>query len=139
MTRAADSDTLTEGIRVQASAWLVPDAAEDDFHVYAYRITMHNEGTKAARLLDRHWVVLDAENGRKDVRGPGVVGAFPRLDPGESFTYVSSCPLRTPWGSMEGSFGFERDDKSRFAVAVERFFLAPSSDTLEAAASWDDD
>ena len=104
--------------------------------MYAYRISMTNEGTERARLRSRHWVILDSENRREDVRGPGVVGEYPDLAPGESYSYVSYCPLPTTWGTMEGSYTFEREDGTRFPVGVGRFFLVPSAPplTVETAA-----
>ena len=125
--RSAHSDTLTQGIRIQARAEWVEEQSDPDRGqwLYAYRIVMSNEGSTPARLRSRHWIILDANNQREDVRGPGVVGKTPRLAPGENFAYASSCPLRTPWGTMEGSYTFERDDGSSFEVAVGRFFLVP--------------
>jgi ApaG protein len=91
--------------------------------VFAYKIVLVNEGDAPARLLSRHWVILDADGHREDVEGPGVVGETPRLDPGERFEYMSGCPLPTPWGTMEGSYLFERDDGQTFRVKIGRFFL----------------
>lgn len=125
--RPGSSDTVTEGIRVQAQAQFV-ESESDPEHLrwfYAYRIVIRNEGSAPARLRSRHWIILDSDNRREDVRGPGVVGKTPRLAPGEQFEYVSSCPLRTAWGTMEGSYTFERDDGTSFDAAIGRFFLAP--------------
>jgi len=106
--RAAGSDTTTEGIRVQA-------------------IVITNEGTRRAKLKSRHWIILDADNQREDVRGPGVVGKTPDLAPRERFEYMSQCPLRTPWGTMEGSYVFERENGEQFEAVIGRFFLVPSA------------
>jgi ApaG protein len=129
VTKQANSDTLTEGIRVQAAAQYVSkesDPGQRRF-VYVYRITLKNEGTRRAKLRSRHWIILDADNQREDVRGPGVVGEYPDLAPGESYEYKSRCPLRTKWGTMEGSYTFEREDGSTFLVEIGRFFLVPSA------------
>lgn len=125
--RSSGSDTVTEGIRIQASAQLLEEESDADaLHWrYSYRIVMTNEGPSAARLLSRHWIILDANNQRDEVRGAGVVGQTPRLAPGERHEYMSSCPLRTPWGTMEGSYLFQRDDGTKFEVAIGRFFLVP--------------
>lgn len=125
MAQSADSDSLTDGIRVQASAQYLPDESnpEEDYYVYAYRIVISNEGEQAAKLLSRHWIILDADNNRQDVRGPGVVGQMPYLEPGQNFEYVSGCPLNTAWGTMEGSYLMERDDGEQFEARVGRFFL----------------
>ena len=132
------SECLTHGIRIRAAAQYLPRESDPEAprHVYAYRISMTNEGTERARLRSRHWVILDSENRREDVRGPGVVGEYPDLATGESYSYVSYCPLPTTWGTMEGSYTFEREDGTRFPVGVGRFFLVPSAPplTVETAA-----
>jgi ApaG protein len=122
------SDCLTEGIRVRVGARLMPAQTDPSVSrwLYAYRVTIANEGDRPARLLTRHWIIRDADNSQREVRGPGVVGKHPSLEPGESFSYVSSCPLETEWGTMEGWFHFERPDGEGFAARVGRFFLAPN-------------
>lgn len=126
MAQSPDSDTTTEGIRVHATAEFLPgeSSTDHDHYVFAYHITITNEGEQPARLLRRHWVILDAVNGRQEVEGPGVVGETPRLETGESFSYSSACPLSTTWGTMEGSYSMERDDGSSFEALVGRFFLS---------------
>jgi len=129
MTRAAGSETSTAGICVRAEARYLPDQSDPEQRqfVYAYTIRIKNEGSERAKLLTRHWIILDADNNRQDVRGPGVVGKHPDLAPGEEFRYDSGCPLRTRWGTMEGSYTFERPGGEKFEVAVGRFFLVPPS------------
>lgn len=126
-TRQPGSDSVTDGIRVQAHPqWIEAQSDPDNGRwLYAYRIVITNEGPTPARLRSRHWIILNADNHREDVRGPGVVGQTPRLGKGERFEYTSTCPLRTAWGTMEGSYTFERDDGSTFEAAVGRFFLVP--------------
>ena len=132
----ASSDTTTDGIRVEASAHYIPKDSNPDGrqYVYGYRITITNVGTRRARLRSRHWVILDADNNSQEVRGQGVVGQFPDLAPGQRFEYTSGCPLPTKWGTMEGSYTFEREDGSLFQAAVGRFFLAPNTPRVAAAA-----
>jgi ApaG protein len=96
-------------------------------YIFAYRITITNEGTETARLLSRHWVIIDADNHREEVRGEGVVGKQPEIPPGEKFEYTSGCPLRTSWGTMEGTYQMERADKRKFRAQIGRFFLVPST------------
>lgn len=129
MKRTHSSDTVTHDVRVQAAAQYLPGESDPDEkrYVYAYRIVITNEGQRRARLRSRHWIILDSNNDRQDVRGPGVVGKTPDLAPGERFEYMSSCPLPTTWGTMEGSYSFEREDGSPFEVAIGRFFLVPSA------------
>ncbi len=129
MANNASSDTVTAGIRVHAAGQYLPEDSDPDQRhwLYVYRIRITNEGTERARLRSRHWIILDANNERRDVRGPGVVGRTPDLAPGESFEYFSSCPLGTPWGTMEGAYTFERAGGAEFQVAIGRFFLVPSA------------
>lgn len=126
--QSGHSDVTTEGIRVRVGARLVPSQSEPEEGrwFYAYHVAIENGGERAAKLLSRHWIIRDAENEQREVRGPGVVGKQPRLDPGQSFAYVSGCPLATEWGTMEGWFHFERDDGETFAAKIGRFFLAPT-------------
>jgi ApaG protein len=132
MSSTPHSELVTEGIRIRADAQFLPQESDPEAgrHVYAYRITMSNEGERPARLLSRHWIILDSENRREDVRGPGVVGEYPKLQPGESYSYTSYCPLGTAWGTMEGSYTFEREDGTRFQASIGRFFLVPTSPPL---------
>ncbi len=121
MSKSQSSNTVTEGIRVQAAAQYRPDQSDADVPVYlfSYRIMITNEGDRSVRLLSRHWVIRDSENDRKDVEGRGVVGEFPHLAPGESFEYESSCPLPTSWGTMEGSYTFTIIDPLKAVVMAE--------------------
>jgi ApaG protein len=122
------SDTLTQGIRVQVAAQYVPAQSDPERRhwVYGYRVVISNEGPQRARLLSRHWIIRDANNETQEVRGPGVVGENPDLGPGESFAYMSGCPLPTSWGTMEGSYRMVRPDGAEFDAAIGRFFLAPN-------------
>ena len=137
MTRPANSDTATEGIRVQAAAQYMPGDSnpEQRQYIYAYKIRITNEGTRRAKLRSRHWIILDADNQREDVRGPGVVGKQPDLGPGESFEYMSGCPLRTKWGTMEGTYTMEREDGSTFDAVIGRFFLVPTAPKIASLSS----
>lgn len=133
MSDTPHSSTITAGIRIHAAAQYLPQESEPDNrrYVYAYKITMTNEDTATARLVSRHWTIVDSEGRREEVRGRGVVGEYPKLAAGESYSYVSYCPLATSWGTMEGNYTFERDDGSRFQVAIGRFFLVPSAPELQ--------
>jgi ApaG protein len=137
VTRPANSDTATEGIRVQAAAQYMPGDSnpEQRQYIYAYKIRITNEGTRRAKLRSRHWIILDADNQREDVRGPGVVGKQPDLGPGESFEYMSGCPLRTKWGTMEGTYTMEREDGSTFDAVIGRFFLVPTAPKIASLSS----
>ena len=119
------SEATTQGIRVGAVAFYLPQESDPDERRYAfgYRIVIVNDGDQPAQLLRRHWIIIDGDGHREEVRGPGVVGETPRLKPGEAFKYQSFCPLPTPWGTMEGSYTFQRDDGTTFEATVARFYL----------------
>lgn len=120
---AADSD---HGVQVSVIPWF--DAEQSDPQarqfVFRYRITIANRGRLWAKLISRHWIIVDADARRHVVRGEGVVGRQPELHPGQSFEYTSFCPLSTRWGTMEGSFLLRREDDQLFEVDIPRFYLA---------------
>lgn len=97
---------------------------EQNRYVFAYTITLHNSGGVPAKLLERHWLITHADGRVEEVRGPGVVGAQPRLLPGESYTYSSGAVLDTPVGTMQGDYLFVTDDGERFLVPIPRFTLS---------------
>ena len=91
------------------------------FFLYTIRIT--NESDRTVQLLSRHWIITDATQPVEEVRGLGVVGEQPILQPGESFEYTSGCPLRTPFGTMEGTYEMEVDGGGGFDATIDRFML----------------
>lgn len=128
MDQTGHSDTTTEGMRIRVAAKYLPERSDPDASrwMYAYRVIISNEGAEWAKLLSRHWVIRDADNHVEEVKGPGVVGEYPALEPGDSFEYLSGCPLPTSWGTMEGTYTFQRADESEFDAHIGRFFLAPN-------------
>lgn len=123
---ATVSDTITQGIRIQVQPSYVPERSDEQSgpYFFTYHITITNEGSEPAQLVSRHWIITDGAGRVEHVRGPGVVGAQPRLAPGESFEYRSFCPLPTPIGTMEGTFQMVRDDGTLFHAVIEPFTLA---------------
>ena len=123
------SDTVTEGVRVGAAAFFLPDQSEPEAHKYlfGYTIVIANQGDSPVQLLSRHWVIIDADGRREEVQGPGVIGQTPRLEPGQAFKYQSFCPLRTRWGTMEGTYQMRRDDGQTFDARIGRFYLTMSA------------
>ncbi|HCI47373.1 MAG TPA: Co2+/Mg2+ efflux protein ApaG [Rhodospirillaceae bacterium] len=95
----------------------------ENHFVWAYHIRIENNGSDRVQLRTRYWRITDANGHEQEVRGPGVVGEEPILDPGESYEYSSGCPLSTPSGIMAGSFGMEKADGEQFDVAVPAFSL----------------
>jgi len=98
-------------------------APEDGVYGFAYTVTITNTGEVAAQLISRHWVISDARGHTEEVKGLGVVGHQPLLKPGESFQYSSGSRLRTPSGTMHGSYFFVAEDGERFEAAIPMFVL----------------
>lgn len=99
------------------------DAKADRF-MFAYTITIKNKSSIAAKLLTRHWIITDANNHVQEVKGKGVIGEQPHLEPKESFKYTSGTIIETPVGSMQGSFHMITDDGDPFEVEIHPFSLA---------------
>lgn len=120
------SDTLTRGVRILVRPQYVADQSDPDAgqYLFAYHITIRNEGDETVQLLSRHWVITDGEGHVEEVRGPGVVGYQPVLKPGEQFQYTSGCPLRTPVGTMHGEFNMVTVDGEPFDARIQAFRLA---------------
>ena len=121
------SIAITDGIRVIVRSRYLPEQSLPiaKRYVFAYSVRIANEGTRAARLRSRHWIVTDAEGKVDEVRGPGVVGEQPLLRPGEHFEYTSGCALGTPSGEMRGSYQMETADGGTFDAVIAPFLLAP--------------
>ena len=104
----------------------IPDQSnpEDERYVFAYTINIRNTGELPAQLVARHWIITDANNEVQEVRGLGVVGNQPLLQPGESFEYTSGCALATPVGTMKGSYQMVGEDGTRFDAEIPEFVLA---------------
>lgn len=104
---------------------------EDSVYGFAYTITITNTGDVTAQLISRHWTIVDANGMAEEVRGLGVVGHQPLLKPGESFQYSSGARLRTPTGTMHGSYFFVAEDGERFESEIPMFVLeaGPGSNT----------
>lgn len=99
------------------------DPAQERY-AFAYTISIRNRGRLPAQLLDRHWIITDANGKVEEVRGDGVVGEQPRLEPGEEFTYTSGAVIPTAVGTMQGSYGMAGDDGIRFEAPVPAFTLS---------------
>ena len=93
-------------------------------YVFAYTITIRNEGSVPARLLTRHWIITDSNGKVQEVRGEGVVGEQPYLKPGQGFRYSSGAVLETPVGAMQGSYQMVGDDGAHFEAPIAPFTLA---------------
>jgi len=119
------SEAVTRGIRVEVQSVFVPERSDPDDAqwFFAYRVRITNEGDQPAQLVSRHWVIIDGHGRVEEVRGPGVVGEQPTLGPGEAFEYTSACPLRTPQGSMHGTYQMLGPGGERFDAEIAPFAL----------------
>ncbi len=113
-------------IQVVVRTAYIPEQSDpgSDRYVFAYTVTIANEGTASAQLISRHWVITDAENQIQEVRGLGVVGEQPFLRPGESFEYTSGTSLGTPVGTMRGSYQMVAEDGQKFEAEIPEFTLS---------------
>ncbi|HET7711416.1 MAG TPA: Co2+/Mg2+ efflux protein ApaG [Thermoanaerobaculia bacterium] len=120
------SDATTSGIRVQVESFYIDDQSDPDSgqFFFAYEVRISNVGHERAQLISREWIITDSDGNVHRVEGPGVVGEQPELGPGESFTYTSFCPLRTPVGVMEGTYIMVRDSGESFRARIAPFTLA---------------
>jgi ApaG protein len=113
-------------IEVSAATQYLADQSDEaaSRYVFAYTITLRNTGSVAAQLISRHWVITDAQGLVQEVRGLGVVGAQPLLEPGESFEYSSGAAIATAVGTMKGSYQMVATDGTRFEAAIPEFTLS---------------
>ena len=92
--------------------------------VFAYTITLRNTGSVAAQLVSRHWVITDAQGRVQEVRGLGVVGEQPLLEPGQTFEYTSGTAIATAVGTMKGAYQMVATDGTRFEATIPEFTLS---------------
>lgn len=123
---ATDSDSVTRGVRVKVRSRYVPERSAPDKRrfFFAYHVIIRNEGEAPVRLISRHWVITDGAGRTQQVKGPGVVGETPHLEPGESFEYTSACPLTTELGAMHGTYQMVTDEGLEFDAVIDPFTLA---------------
>jgi ApaG protein len=113
-------------IRIHVATNYIDDQSEPDAdrYVFAYTITISNNGAVPATLMSRHWIITDANGKVQEVSGNGVVGEQPYLQPGERFRYSSGAVLETPVGAMHGLYRMETDTGSSFDAPIKPFTLA---------------
>lgn len=113
-------------IEVAPLPQFIPDQSnpEDGRFVFTYTITIRNTGELPAQLISRHWIITDGNDSVQEVRGLGVVGKQPLLQPGELFEYTSGCSLATPIGTMKGTYQMVGEDGTRFEATIPEFVLA---------------
>jgi ApaG protein len=96
---------------------------EQGRYVFAYTITIRNDGDVPARLLTRYWRITDANGKVQEIHGEGVVGEQPWLRPGEGFQYTSGARLKTSMGTMSGSYGMIDEHGEPFDAPIPEFLL----------------
>lgn len=118
-------EAVTRGIRVRVEPQYLEDqSSPDESHfVWAYAVEISNDSTETVHLKSRLWRITDGLGRTEEVRGPGVVGQTPSILPGESFSYTSGCPLKTPQGIMAGSYQMADETGKMFDVAIPAFSL----------------
>jgi ApaG protein len=126
------SEAVTRRIRVRVEAEYAPDRSQPlrNQWFFLYTIEITNESDEIVQLLSRHWIITDAMGDVQEVRGPGVVGEQPVLEPGESFRYTSGCPLTTPFGSMHGTYQMVTGKRDVFDIEIAPFTLSEPYTTV---------
>ncbi|HEX3665958.1 MAG TPA: Co2+/Mg2+ efflux protein ApaG [Rhizomicrobium sp.] len=118
-------EQTTRGIRVRVLPAFLADQSnpEEGRFLWSYTITIENGGADTVQLLSRYWQITDEAGRRQEVRGPGVVGTQPVLEPGQSFEYTSGCPLSTASGAMNGRYMMRSTSGEAFEVEIPIFLL----------------
>ncbi len=119
------SSATTRGVLVEVRSQFLEEQSQPALQrfVFAYEITITNNGTEVVQLHSRHWVITDGLGDVEEVKGPGVVGEQPILSPGESFRYTSGAVLPTARGTMRGTYQMHRGDGARFDAEIAEFLL----------------
>jgi ApaG protein len=125
MTNLTPYMANTRGIAVSVEPTYLEtrSSPESSQYLWAYRVSIVNQGRETVQLLSRHWMITNARGELTEVKGPGVVGEQPVLRPGESFEYTSGAPLDTPSGMMGGAYQMESESGERFDIEIPTFSL----------------
>ena len=120
------SDATTRGIRVQVESEYLAERSDPRANAFffAYHVRITNDGDETVQLVSREWIITDGEGRVETVRGPGVIGEFPVLQPGDSHEYTSFCPLTTSFGSMHGCYTMRTRAGETFDAEIAPFTLA---------------
>ena len=119
------SEAVTHNIRVEVMSRYAPENSRPHHGewVFQYTVRITNQGTDTVQLVSRHWIITDAADETREVKGLGVVGDQPVLAPGESYKYSSWCPLKTPVGMMSGTYQMVRSSGEPFDIEIAPFGL----------------
>jgi ApaG protein len=118
-TKAEPKFTISANVSYIASE----SRPNHNYYFFAYKIRIQNTGSIPAQLLQRHWIITDAFGRTEEVRGPGVVGMQPSIQPGQTFEYDSACPLSTSCGSMKGFYQMMCDNGNEYPIEIPEFYL----------------
>ena len=117
------STAVTQGIRITVKSRFLPEQSSAGKWAFAYTVRIENMGTTTTQLRSRHWIIIDGNGKREEVKGDGVVGNQPVLRPGEKFEYTSGAVLQTPHGSMQGTYRMVTEDGRQFDAEIAPFPL----------------
>lgn len=117
---------IVNNVSVKVMTEYLPEQSipEDNRYVFAYHVNIRNDGSQTAQLISRHWIMTDGNDKIQEVKGMGVVGAQPFLQPGESYQYTSGTVIETVVGTMQGSYQMQAEDGSLFDAIIPPFTLA---------------
>ena len=124
LTNMAEAKKYAFSVNVQTAYLHDQSSPDDNQYAFAYTVTIHNVGSMAAQLISRHWIITDANNQVHEVKGLGVVGTQPLLQPNQQFEYTSGSVLATPVGSMRGNYQIVAEDGTLFNALIAPFTLA---------------
>ena len=119
-------ESITEGVRVNVEVIYMETHSypEKNRYVFAYRIRLKNFSQRTVQLLRRHWIITDSNGETNEVHGEGVVGEQPVLEPDQEYEYTSGSHLKSPVGTMHGSYQMKTTDGEEFEVTIPCFTLA---------------
>ncbi len=122
----SSSEATTRGVHVQVESVFDPERSspEQSRWFFLYTVTISNQGVETVRLISRHWIITDGEGHVEEIKGPGVVGEQPILEPGQSFQYTSGCPLPTAFGFMRGTYQMVAQGGESFDAQIADFELS---------------
>ena len=115
----------TKKINITVNPYYLEEQSEPDeqHYVWAYQVTINNLSKETVQLKNRYWKITDSNGSKQEVKGEGVVGEQPILNPGEKFEYTSGTPLSTPSGFMEGYYVMETKNGNKFEASIPLFSL----------------
>jgi ApaG protein len=120
------SEAVTRNVRVRVRARYDPERSNIPAGLWFFLYTVHisNEGTEPVQLISRHWIITNAAGEVQEVKGLGVVGEQPVIDPGEEYEYTSGCQFTTPTGSMHGTYQMVSTSQEQFDVEIAPFEMS---------------